>query len=257
MSTDFSILEHVETVEGCPKDYHILAKYHYQREIHVPFTKIYKLVGKNEYDGCWPDPLSVICYMQPVPDCHTRNIATGGYFKQFRSTSDRLTLLNKTVLYISRLITDPRFLRRGLGSKLLKDSLSLIDVPMVETMTPIDFTNKIYVRAGFEIFYMPSPIKHKRLVAAFLKTGIVLSETTAPELIDARLAHLSKPMSDYIENEIRLFLSGYRNADRFGPTHKRTKFILSKVPPPEVYLLWLSPTHPAAQKILDYKIKTR
>lgn len=257
MSNDFNILDHVETVEGAPKDYLILAKYHYQRVIHVPFTHVFKIVGASEYREIWPDPMAVICYMQPVPDCKERNNATARFFKQNHTRQEYLCAINENILYLTRLITDPRFLKRGLATKLLNDSLSLVTVPIVETMTPLDFTNQMYLNAGFELYPTPAPLSHARLTAAFLKVGISLTETTPPALIEERLARLSDPQTDYIENEMRLFLMRFRSADRFSNTKEKIEYILFKVPPPEAYLIWLNPTHPTAQKIREHRGKKR
>jgi hypothetical protein len=254
---DNFISKNCELVEGTNHDYEILARYHYQPVIKNPLTKVFKLIGTGRYRDIYPDPLSVIAYMQPVPDMGARNKATAGYFNQFKPFSEKLKILNQHVLYLSRLITDPRFLRKGLATKLVRESLERLSIPIVETFTPIDFTNSMYIKCGFEIYYTPAPLKFKRMINAFCMIGIKLTELTPPEVIDNRLSKLPSAMSDYIEKEIKKFLGGYRNAERFTPSPERTKYILSKVPPPEAYLIWFNPRSEQAKDIRSFIESTK
>lgn len=239
----------VETVKGCKKDYDILAKYHYQRVIEGPVTLVYKLVGKNGLRDKLPDPLSVIVFMQPVPDNAQRNVATNNYFKNTSGRAESLALLNRNVLYLARLITDPRFLKRSFATKLLRESLRKLDIPIVETMTPIDFTNKMYTKLGFEIYYLTKPLWYEPLKTAFEDAGIILVETLNPYLLTNRLNCLTGQLKLKTEHVINQFLGGFRNADRFKPGLERSKFILSKIPPPQAYLIWFNPRNPIAAEI--------
>ena len=246
------ILENCCIVEGTHTDYEILAKYHYQPVLKVPLTKIYKLIGTGRFRDIYPDPLSVIVFMQPFPEISARTKATAGYFHQYESHADNLRLLNKCMLYLTRLITDTRVVRKGLATKLIRESLELLDIPLVEILTPIDFTNHMYQKCGFELHYTPAPMKYRRLINAFRIVGVNITETMAPELIDMRLSNLPPAMSLYIEKEIAKFLGGFRNAARFTPGPERTKFLLSKVPPPEAYLIWFNPQAPKAQEVRQF-----
>jgi hypothetical protein len=156
------------------------------------------------------------------------------------------------MLYLTRLITDPRFVRKGLATKLVRESLELLDIPLVEVLTPIDFTNHMYQKCGFEMHYTPAPVKYRRLMNAFRIVGLNVTETMPPEQIDYRLSKLPPAMGLYIENEIARFLGGFRNAARFSPGKARTRFILSKVPPPEAYLLWFNPRSQTATEIAQF-----
>jgi GNAT superfamily N-acetyltransferase len=250
--TESFIAKNCVTVEGSKRDLDILAKYHYQPPLNMPITRVYKLIGTGSYRDVYPDPLSVVAYIQPLPECSGRTKATSGYFHQYESHADNLRLLNQCVLYLSRLITDPRFLRRGLATKLVKESLELLDIPIVETMTPIDFTNQLYQNCGFELYYMAAPLKYKRLLNAFRQVGVTLTETTSPQLVEMRLSSLPRTMSNYIETEITHFLGGFRNADRFVPGLERTKYILTKIPPPEAYLIWFNPQSETTKEIHSF-----
>lgn len=184
------IISRLKIVEGQQRDYFALARYHYEPLLTFPPTLVYKCIGQSQYYHHFPDPVAVIVFIQPFPDISARNKATSGFFKQHKSHVDNLNLLNAYVLYCARLITDPRYLRKGIGTFLLKETLQRLTIPIVETLTPIDFTNKMYTRQGFEIYYTPAPQRFVRLMNAFKDIGLDVHDTTCHQLIDYRLEHL-------------------------------------------------------------------
>jgi GNAT superfamily N-acetyltransferase len=205
------------------------------------------------YARQFPDPISVLVLTQPFPDISARSKATANFFHQYDDAAENLKMLNKFVLYLARLITDPRYLRKGLATFLLKETLKRLTIPMVETLTPIDFTNRMYTNAGFKLYYTPASRKYVRLMNAFKQVGLDVRDTTSHKLIDMRLELMPHDKKQLIEKEIVLFLAGYRNAQRFKPGPERTKFILSKVPPPEAYLLWHNPRNELASEAIAYR----
>jgi GNAT superfamily N-acetyltransferase len=241
------MLERVKIIEGSMTDYRALARYHYEPALTFPPTKVFKMVGKPPFEHHFPDPTAVLVLTQPFPDIRARTKATAGFFHQHKNQIENLKLVNEYVLYLARLITDPRYLRKGIGSLLLKKTLEQLTIPIVETLTPIDFTNRMYEKVGFEKYYTP------RLINAFAHVGLNVRDTTCRQLIDMRLEKMQPTMRAFIEKEINSFLGGFRNADRFEPGPERTKFILSKVPPPECYLIWFNPQAPLSKTILLHR----
>jgi GNAT superfamily N-acetyltransferase len=247
------LTERLQVTEGRQCDYDALARYHYEPRLTFPPTKVFKVVGMPPYEKHFPDPVAVLVLTQPFPEITARTKATAGFFHQYDNAADNMKLLNEYVLYLARLITDPRYLRKGIGTMLLKETLSLLQIPIVETLTPIDFTNRMYTKAGFEIYYTPASRKYVRLMNAFRGVDLDVHDTTSHMLIDMRLDMMQPQQRQFIEKEIVLFLSGFRNADRFMPGPERTKFILSKVPPPQAYLIWFNPNAPLAKSVLLYR----
>jgi hypothetical protein len=247
------MLNKLQVIEGSQKDYFILSKYHYEPALTFPPTKVFKVIAKTPYEKHFTDPVSVIVFTQPFPDITARTKATKGFFHQHDSRAANLKLLNNYVLYLARLITDPRYIKHGIATYLLKESLSRLTIPIVETLTPIDFTNRMYEKANFEIYYIPASPKYVRLMNAFTRVGLDVHDTTSHMLIDMRLELMPTEMRGFIEKEIRLFLGGFRNADRFKPGPERTKFILSKIPPPQAYLIWFNPKAPLAKTVLLHR----
>lgn len=247
------IINRLQVCEGNQSDYFTLARYHYEPLLTFPPTKVFKVVGNRRYATHFPNPVAVIVFTQPFPDIAARNKATANFFKQHQSQAENLRLLNDYCLYCARLITDPRYLRKGIATYLLKETLNRLQIPIVETLTPIDFTNRMYTNAGFELYYTPAPLKFTRLMNALRGVGLDVHDVTCHQLIDMRLEHLPPYRRVWIEKEIALFLSGFRNAARFEPGPKRTKFILSKVPPPQAYLIWFNPNAPLAKTVLLHR----
>jgi GNAT superfamily N-acetyltransferase len=239
--------------EGTQQDYFALARYHYEPQLAFPPTMVFKVVGINQYYHHFPDPVAVLVLSPPLPYLKARNKATVNFFHQHASHADNLSVLNNYILYLSRLIVDPRYLRKGIATYLLKETLQRLTIPIVETLTPIDFTNRMYTKQGFELYYTPSPPKFTRLMQAFADTGLDVHDVTCHQLIDMRLEHLPPHRRLWIEKEIAVFLSGFRNAARFKPSPARTKFILSKVPPPQAYLIWFNPASPLSKTVLLHR----
>jgi GNAT superfamily N-acetyltransferase len=249
--------ERLQITEGSMIDYKALARYHYEPELTFPPTKVFKMVGKPPFEHHFPDPTAVLVLTQPFPDIRARTKATAGFFHQHESQAENLKLVNQYVLYLARLITDTRYLRKGIGSLLLKKTLEQMTIPIIETLTPIDFTNSMYEKAGFEKYYQPHPHRFTRLINAFAHVGLNVRDTTCRQLIDMRLEKMQPTMRTFIEKEINSFLGGFRNADRFEPGPERTKFILSKVPPPECYLIWFNPQAPLTKTVLLHREQQR
>jgi len=247
------IIERLQVIEGCQSDYNALARYHYEPRLTFPPTKVFKAVGNERYAAHFPDPVAVLVLTQPFPDITARTKATSGFFHQHDNAGNNLRLLNKYILYLARLITDPRYLKKGIATYLLKETLGQLQIPIVETLTPIDFTNRMYTKTGFEIYYTPASRKYVRLMNAFRGVGLDVHDTTSRELIDMRLDMMQPTQRQFIEKEIKLFLGGFRNTDRFKPGPERTKYILSKVPPPQAYLIWFNPNAPLAKTVLLHR----
>lgn len=238
------ITDCLEIVPGTIADFHILERYHYQTDSINPTTQIYKIRGIDSTQDAFPDPMAVIVYRQPLPDLHARNIATKGYFQQAPTRSGRLRIINKKILYIARLIVDPRFRKLGLATWLLSDTLQRQTVPIVETLTPIDFTNKIFQRAGFKLYHTPAPPWYQRFEDVLTGLGVNKLNLHHAFLIQNRIAGLSSDQYDFVDEEIRLFLNHFRHRRDMPAGLRRTKYFLSKLPFPQAYLIWPNPRVP-------------
>lgn len=234
----------LEIVPATLTDYSTLAPYHYRTEPIKPATQIYKVRARAPNTDAFPDPIAVIVYRKPIPDLRPRTTATKGFFHEPKSLSDRLRLVNKKIEYIARLIVDPRFHKMGLAAWLLRDTLERQHVPIVETLTPIDFTNKIFQKAGFRLYHTTAPTWYKQLTDVLYSLGLTEQAQTNALAVQFRLDRLKGQSAAHVEKEIKAFCNHYRWRDKMPPGIDRTKFFLSKLPYPEAYLIWHNPRVP-------------
>ncbi len=233
-----------EIVPATQADYKLLAQYHYRKEPPAPPEQIFKIRGTKETEGAFPDPIAIILYSMPIINLHGRSIATNRYFRKPRTDIGKLRLVNQKIRYISRLIVDPRFHKQGLGSWLLKDTLERQTVPIVETLTPIDFTNKIFQKNGFKLYHSAAPEWYRRFTDALTKVRVRLENIYCPPAIHFQLQHLPARQKGFIEKEILLFVAHFHHRKGMKKSLDRTIYFCSKLPYPQAYLIWHNPRVP-------------
>lgn len=225
-------------------DYQKLAHYHYRTEDIRPATQVYKINAIDKCHDAFPDPIAVIVYRQPIPDIRARTNATKGYFKYRRTQRGMLKLINKKIQYIARLIVDPRFRRLGLAGWLLTDTLERQTVPIVETLTPIDFTNKIFQKTGFKLYHAQAPAWYRKFTDALRTIGFENWNHLLPLTLQNRIDHLEGDQAKWFESQISQFIYHFNPHKKSKPGIDRTDYILRKLPYPEAYLIWLNPRVP-------------
>jgi len=234
----------LEIVPGTLADYRQLAEYHYRTEEIRPFTQIHKVKARQPYTKSFPDPVAVVVYRMPVSELRARSKVTNGFFSEPKTRAGRLSLINQKVRYLCRLIVQPQFRKLGIGTKLVTETLPLQQVPIVETLTPIDFTNALFEKCGFEIHYLSAMPWYSRFTTALRNIGLADWNYLLPETLQNRLDNLDSSQSAYMENEIKQFIHHFGRKAALPPGIERTEFILSKIPYPQTYALWLNPALP-------------
>jgi len=234
----------LEIVPATLADYKLLAHYHYEKNPPAPPDQIYKIRGIEKCRDSFPDPIAVILYSMPLVNLHGRTIATKGYFRNARTEIGRLRLVNQKIRYISRVIVDPRFHKIGLASWILKDTLERQTVPIVETLTPIDFTNKIFQKNGFKLYHCAAPDYYNRFTDALSKIRVKLDSLSCPPAVHFRLMNLPAHSKSFIEKEILLFIDHFRHRKGMKNSPDRTAYFCSKIPYPQAYLIWFNPRMP-------------
>jgi len=238
------ILNHVEVLPGCYADYQKLSQYHYQAESIKPTKMILKAVGSGKYRHILPDPIGVNVFKCPLPNLHSRNIATKNYYLNIKDESQRLRTINHDITYACRLIVDPRFWRLGIGTLLLKDGLDRQTCPIVETLTPIDFTNKMLQKAGFKLYMRRTPKWYAVMKNALLATGLTEQSFQCPSVVHYRLLHLRDKAQAQMEKSIHSFLSHFRSHDHLENSLERTTYLLYQLAYPKAYLIRFNPNLP-------------
>ncbi|MBA7712643.1 hypothetical protein ES703_121626 [subsurface metagenome] len=220
------------------KDYYALAPYHYIKRTLGPTNQVYTLGPKADYKKIYPDPIGVIVYAKPVPHLKARNLATKNIFTKPKGRSAQLKLVNKNVLYISRIIIDPRFRRCGLATWLLHDTLEMQTIKYIETLTPIDFTNNLFEHAGFRRYRNPRPERYSKFISQLQEFGIFQETIRHSTIVQKRLEALEPEQREEFYFAMKQFLIAYPNlAPHFWEPGTIT-FALYQLSYPQAYLLW-------------------
>ena len=116
-------------------------------------------------------PAGVIVYTMPNPRVEMRTIATGGIFAGLDRQTE-LSLLNRSIRCIARVIVEPRLRGIGLASRLVRETMPAMEVPIVEALGVMPLVNPFLERAGMKAFEPRVPVEHVKLIEAFSAVGI-------------------------------------------------------------------------------------
>jgi hypothetical protein len=184
--------------------------------------------------------VGIIVYKMPTPGAELRNVATGGLFDGF-DRSTQLVLLNKNIRCINRVIIEPRFRSLGLASRLVRETMSKINVPIIEAMAVMGKVNPFLEKAGMKAFTAKMQARCVRLVEALSMVGIEKQELIDPQRGRAKLDRLPAEKAEFIELEIYRFLQSYGSHRYSQPGLERTRYILGKLTARPVYYIWFNP----------------
>jgi hypothetical protein len=234
-----SICEELQIVPGCRDDYEGLAHYHYRDSKLGSYTAMFALKSSRS-GGSRRQTVGVIVYKMPTPGAEFRNIATGGLFTGF-DRATQLVLLNKNVRCINRVIIEPRFRSLGLASRLVRETMPKINVPIIEAMAVMGLVNPFLEKAGMRAFKPKIQERCVRLVEALSMVGIERQELIDPQKVQTRLDRLPTASAEFIELEIYRFLQSYGSHRYSQAGLERTRYILSKLTARPVYYIWFNP----------------
>jgi hypothetical protein len=174
-----TLYKKVEIVPGTYEDYKQLAHYHYRDNGPGQFTTIYALKPTKK-SGLRIQTIGVIVYSTATLGQQIRNIATNNFFIGFDQKT-QLALLNKYVRRISRLIIEPRFRSLGLAKHLVRETMSMMNFPIIEAVAVMGMVNPFLEKAGMKAYTAPEKASNIRL----------------KEALSASRRNLSRPNSDF------------------------------------------------------------
>jgi len=214
----------VQIVPGTYADYKQLAQYHYRDNGPGQFTRIYALRARSGISNLKSQIacIGVIVYSTASLGQELRNIATDNFFIGY-DRNTQLSLLNKYVRRISRVIIEPRFRSLGLATKLVRETMPLMNVPIIEASAVMGNINPFLEKAGMTAYHGPEKM--------FID----------PASVQRRIESLDDAQAEFIENEIRRFLTSYGELRYSWPTLKRMTFVLNKLTTRPVYYIWFNP----------------
>lgn len=234
-----SVCKKLRIVPGSRADYEELAHYHYRNNQLGPFVAIFALKPAVGTD-LGRQAVGIIVYRMPTPGAELRNVATGDFFAGF-DRATQLTLINKNIRCISRVIIEPRFRTLGLASRLVRETMPRMNVPIVEAMAVMGLVNPFFEKAGMKAFTAKMPTRCVRLIEALSMMGIERQKLIDPQKVQAKLDRLPGAKAEFIELETKRFLQSYGNHRYSDAGLERTRYVLSKLTLRPVYYIWFNP----------------
>lgn len=223
--------------------YEELAAFHYRDATLGPVTDIFAIIDRHPRRRPTVPAAGVIVYRPPVPNLAIRNSVTGGYFSGLDRASG-LSLLNRHVRCISRVIIDPRYRGLGLARWLVAETMPLTAAGMVEASSVMGRFHPFFQQAGMSE-YTPTPdIKTERMAAALETVGIDENAWIDTGQVHEQIEALDKPQRQFIDQQIERFLQKFASQRDMAHSRQRTDFLLSKLAPPGQYYAWLNPEKP-------------
>ncbi len=231
----------MQIVLGCLDDYRELGHYHYRDSRLGPYAAIFAIKPKGYVAGCSGiKTIGVIVYTMPSPGLELRNIATANCFTGFDRVT-RLALINKNIRCIGRVIIEPRFRGLGLASRLVRDTMPEMGVPVIEAMAVMGLVNPFFEKAGMTAFSAKMPARCVQLIEALSLVGIEKQQLIDPKKVQLKLEQLQGEEGEFIEHQIQRFLQSYGKRRDMPAGLERTRYILSKLTERPVYYIWFNP----------------
>jgi len=239
-----SICKEMEIEAGRFEDYKKLAHYHYRDSPEAglgPFAAIYAVrpTGRIKWRAD-TDTIGVIVYTMPNPHVELRNVATAGLFVGLDRPS-QLALVNKNIRRIARVVIEPRFRGIGLAAWLVRATMPLMKVPIIEALAVMGLVNPFFEKAGMQAYTAKTPLRNARLIEALGSVGIEDRCLINPRKVQDRIGRLDEGSGQFIEREISLFLQTYGSRRTMPPGLNRTRYVLTKLTDRPAYYIWFNP----------------
>jgi len=230
-----SVCENLQIVPGCLDDYRRLARYHYLGSHPGPASAIFAM----SRTGC-EIPVGVIVYSNAPVVLELRNIATNHIFAGL-DRSTQLELINANIRRISRVIIEPRFRGLGLASRLVRETMPLVNVPIVEAVAVMGWVNPFFERAGMKAYKAKPSAASVQFIEALSIIGIEQAELIDPVRVQHKFDRLGDSEARFIEHQIRHFLKNHGRRRDMPPGLERTRYFLTKLTARPVYYIWFNP----------------
>jgi GNAT superfamily N-acetyltransferase len=236
-----SLHNKLEIVRGDMGDYEQFVCYHYRGERPASVKAVFIARHKAAMGSLHQKPVGAIVYAMPVPRVELRHVATGNLFKGL-DRQTQLALLNRNIRCIARVVIEPRFRGIGLATRLVRETMPQMDVPIVEAVGVMPLVNPFLEKAGMKVFAPRLRLEHIELVEALSTAGIEEDTLIDPAGVQNRLDALPQSVADFIETRVRRFLKSHGTRRTMPPGIERTRYVLSKLTERPAYHIWFHPT---------------
>ncbi len=236
-----TVSERLEIERGKIADYDRLSCFHYRDAPCKPCVAIYAMRDRHAVRRRFADPVGVIVYVNPAPNSELRSAATGGVFTGLGDRRLQMQAINRNIRTIARVIIDPRYRGLGLASRLVAETMGLLNVPIIEATAVMGTVNPFFERAGMQSYMGGESARVVQLREAFSSVGIEDDELIDPAGVQAKLDKLPLIAEAFIEEQVRRFLAGNATRRYMQPGPERTRFVLSNLTPRGAYYIWVNP----------------
>ena len=202
-----SVCENLQIVPGCLDDYKRLSRYHYRGDHPGPAAAIFVL----RRSGC-KTPVGVIVYSNPPAVLELRNIATDHVFAGL-DRSTKLALINANIRRISRVIIEPRYRGLGLASRLVQETMPLVNVPIIEALAVMGWINPFFERAGMKAYKAQPSAATVQFIEALSIIGIEEVELFDPVRVQHKFNRLSDCEAEFIEQQLADSMGKFLHTD--------------------------------------------
>lgn len=240
-----SICENLKIAPGDLDDYKQLSHFHYRDGLPGPVASIFALKSDGTLrDGPTPGVqpktlIGVIVYSMASPVLEMRNVATNHFFSGL-DRGTQLALVNQNVRRISRVIIDPRFRGLGLASRLVRETMPRMNVPIIEAVAVMGLVNPFLEKAGMTAYPAKQPARTVQLIEAFSLLGIEAEQLIEPREVQRKFDRLAPIEAEFIERAIKRFLKSHGRRRDMLPGLERTRYILTRLTARPTYYIWFN-----------------
>jgi GNAT superfamily N-acetyltransferase len=235
-----SLHKDLEIVAGDRSDYERLAPYHYREGRPAVVSAVFTVQSRRAHGCLGRGPAGVIVYAMPNPRLELRGVATNHCFAGLDRQTE-LALLNRNVRCIARVIIEPRWRGIGLASRLVRETMPLLKVPIVEALGVMPLVNPFLEKAGLTAFAPRIPLEHMELLEAFSVIGVEEDSLVDPDAVQNRIDELMGPAAHFLEARIQQFLKSHGTRRTMPAGIARTRYILGKLTHRPAYYIWFNP----------------
>jgi hypothetical protein len=235
-----SVDKHLQIVPGCLGDYKRLAHLHYRDSRPGPVASVFTLKSDGTLRDVHPsEVVGVVVYSMASPVLEMRNVATDHFFAGL-DRDTQLALINKNVRRISRVIIEPRFRGLGLASRLVRETMPRMNVPLIEAVAVMGLVNPFFEKAGMTAYPSKRPARTVQLIEAFSLLGIEAEQLIEPRKVQKKIDHFSPVETEFIERAIKRFLKSHGRRRNMSPGLERTHYILTHLTARPTYYAWFN-----------------
>jgi GNAT superfamily N-acetyltransferase len=250
MERECSVANELVIEKASREAYESLAGWHYRGRSIGPYTAIYgaREKGSRQWAG-------VIVYGMPQIGSELRAKAMTKIYQKSKSKnqnseekgiwngesglSERIRWLNANVRCVLRVIVEPRYRGIGLGVRLVRETLGLVGVPVIEALAVMGEVNPFFERAGMRRFDGKTCARNLRMTEALELVGIGRERFIDPRAVHGELETMPPTVRLFIEAEMRLFLKPYVKKRNMDHSFERTRFVLSRLGARPVYYIYI------------------